>query len=117
MAAEKFDILRLKNARKTHFYTFSMIWATFCTHQNTAICMYFSVASTKPYAQSTNFAQILTRLLPKWEEHLDRLECEQLQLLTGEKGRKFETSSTYIVQHTWRENWSAFTRLKLIPAG
>ena len=30
---------------------------------------------------------------PKWEEHLDRLECEQLQLLTGEKGRKFETSS------------------------
>ena len=31
--------------------------------------------------------------LPKWEEDLNRLECEHLQLLTIEKGPKFETSS------------------------
>ena len=41
------------------FATFSMIWATFCTHQNHCyLCVLFS---SQP--QSTNFEQNLTRSL------------------------------------------------------
>ena len=44
--------------------------------------------------QSTNFEPALYWLdFRSLRSYLDRLECEQLQLLTGEKGRKFETSS------------------------
>ena len=98
---ENLNILRLKDARKTHFCTFSMIWATFCTHLNHCYnIMYFSLASPKVLTLSKIWRGRCTLLawLPKWEEHLDRLECEQLQLLTGEKGRKFETSSA---KDTW----------------
>ena len=76
--------------------------------------MYFSLASLKVLTLSKIWRGRCTLLawLPKWEEHLDRLECEQLQLLTGEKGRKFETSSAKDRLSYSRENWSAFTRLK-----
>ena len=80
-------------ARKTHFCAFSMNWATFYTHQNH--CYLYVLFSSQP--QSTNFEQNLTRLLhfiDFWEGHVDRLEYGQLRLLTGVKGRKFETSST-----------------------
>ena len=43
---------------------------------------------------------------------IDRLECGQLQLLTGVKGRKFETSSTKDTRDIHGEKRSAFTRLK-----
>ena len=44
---------------ETHFWTFSMIWATFCTHQNHCyLCVLFS---SQP--QSTNIEQNLTRSL------------------------------------------------------
>ena len=44
---------------ETHFCAFSMIWATFCTHQNHCyLCVLFS---SQP--QSTNFEQNLTRSL------------------------------------------------------
>ena len=82
---ENLNILQLQDARKTHFPTFSMIWATFCTHLNH--CYLYVLFISQP--KSTNFQQNLTRSLhfigwlPKWEEHLDRLECEQLQLLTA----------------------------------
>ena len=53
---ENLNILRLKDARKTHFCTFSMIWGTFCTHQNH--CYLYVIFSSQP--QSTNFEQNLT---------------------------------------------------------
>ena len=56
---ENLNILRLKDARKTHFCTFSMIWGTFCTHQNH--CYLYVIFSSQP--QSTNFEQNLTRSL------------------------------------------------------
>ena len=69
---------------ETHFWTFSMIWATFCTHQNHCyLCVLFS---SQP--QSTNFEQNLTRSL-----HFI--------------GFTFEVGGAYS-----REKWSAFTRLK-----
>ena len=44
---------------ETHFCTFSMIWATFCTHQNHCyLCVLFSIQP-----QSTNFEQNLTKSL------------------------------------------------------
>ena len=51
--------LWLQGARKHIFCTFSMIWATFCTHQNHCyLCVLFSIQP-----QSTNFEQNLTRPL------------------------------------------------------
>ena len=84
-------------ARKTHFCAFSMIWAAFYIDQNH--CYLHVLFSSQP--QSTNFEQNLTRFAALYRlhfrsgrGHIDRLECEQLRLLTGVKGRKFETSST-----------------------
>ena len=60
MAARKLvNILQLQDARKTHFPTFSMIWATFCTHLNH--CYLYVLFISQP--QSTNFEQNLTRSL------------------------------------------------------
>ena len=54
------NTLRLKDARKTLiFCTFSMIWATICTHQNH--CYSYVLFSSQP--QSTMFEQNLTRSL------------------------------------------------------
>ena len=55
----KFEHLQLQDARKTHFPTFSMIWATFCTHLNH--CYLYVLFISQP--QSTNFEQNLTRSL------------------------------------------------------
>ena len=68
----------------------------FALTKTTAICMYFSVASPKVLTLSKIWRGRCTLLasLSKWEGHIDRLECGQLRLLTGVKGRKFETSST-----------------------
>ena len=56
---ENLNILRLQDARKTYFPTFSMIWATFCTHLNH--CYLYVLFISQP--QSTNFEQNLTRSL------------------------------------------------------
>ena len=48
---ENLNILQLQDARKTHFPTFSMIWATFCTHLNH--CYLYVLFISQP--QSTNF--------------------------------------------------------------
>ena len=56
----------------------------------------------------------LSASLSKWEGHFDRLECGQMRLFTGVKGRKFETSSTKDTRYS-REKRSAFTRLKFQP--
>ena len=56
---ENLNILQLQDARKTHFPTFSMIWATFCTHLNH--CYLYVLFISQP--QSTNFEQNLTRSL------------------------------------------------------
>ena len=110
---ENLEILWLQSAQKTHICAFSMIWATFCTHQNHCyLCVLFS---SQP--QSSNFEQNFTRYLhlspslPKWEGHIDRLESGKVRLLTGVKGCKFETSSTKDTRYS-RDKWSAFTRLK-----
>ena len=61
MAAEKiWTFLRLKDTRKKHFCTLSMIWATFCIHQNHCyFCMFFSVASPKVLTLSKiNFDEV-----------------------------------------------------------
>ena len=46
-------------AQKTHFCTFSVIWATFCTHQN----HYYLYVLFRSQPQSTNLEQNLTRSL------------------------------------------------------
>ena len=99
-------------ARKTYFGAFSTIRATFYIDQNH--CYLHVLFSSQP--QRTNFEENLTRslhfigLLSEWEGHIDRLEYGQLRLLTGVKGRKFETSSTKDTRDIHK--WSAFTRLK-----
>ena len=110
----KFGHFVASGCSQTHFCAFSMIWATFCTHQNHCyLCVLFS---SQP--QTTNFEQKLARSLHFFGftfevgGHIDRLECGQLRLLTGVKGRKFETSSTKDTTRYSREKWSAFTRLK-----
>ena len=92
----KFGHFMASGCSQTHFCAFSMIWATFCTHQTTAICVCFSVASPKVLTLSKIWRGrcTLSASLSKWEGHIGRLECGQLRLLTGVKGRKFETSST-----------------------
>ena len=72
----------------------------FALTKTTAICMYFSVASPKVLTLSKIWRGrcTLSASLSKWEGHIDRLECGQLRLLTGVKGRKFENSST---KDTW----------------
>ena len=81
---------------ETHFCAFSMIWATFALTKTTAICVYFSVSSPKVLTSNKIWRGrcTLSASLSKWEGHIDWLECEQLRLLTGVKGRKFETSSS-----------------------
>ena len=55
----KFGHFMASGCSQTHFCAFSMIWATFCTHQNHCyLCVLFS---SQP--QSTNFEQNLTRSL------------------------------------------------------
>ena len=83
-------------ARKTNFCAFSMIWATFYIDQNH--CYLHVLFSSQP--QSTNFEQNLTRSLHFIGFTFEvggayrPTYFEQLRLLTGVKGRKFETSST-----------------------
>ena len=92
----KFGHFMASGCSQTHFGAFSMTWTTFCTHQNHCyLCVLFS---SQP--QSTNFKQNLTRLLHFIGFTFEvggayrPTECGQLRLLTGVKGRKFETSST-----------------------
>ena len=82
---ENLNILQLQDARKTHFPTFSMIWATFCTHLNH--CYLYVLFISQP--QSTNFEQNLTRSLhfigltsKVSRRHLVRLECCAILQLT-----------------------------------
>ena len=55
-----------------------------------------TVASPKVLTFCKNLQSLCTLLasLSQWEVHPDSVEYRQLQLLAGEKGRKFETSST-----------------------
>ena len=89
------------------FYGFRVLGNTFSWHslwsglhfaltKTTAICVYFSAASPKVLTLSKIWRGrcTLSDSLSKWEGHIDRLECGQLRLLTGVKGRKFETSSS-----------------------
>ena len=79
-----------------------MIRATFALTKTTAF-------SSQP--QSTNFEQnlrgrcTLLASLPKWEEHLDRLECEKLQLLIGANLRP-------VAYEIFARELSAFAMLK-----
>ena len=52
------------------------------------------VISSFEYALTGQIQGDATASVLQWEEHFYRLGCEQLWLLTGERGRKFETSST-----------------------
>ena len=88
---ENLDILWLQGARK-HIFVHSL-WSGlhFALTKTTAICVYFSAASPKVLTLSKIWRgrRTLSASLSKWEGHIDRLECGQLRLLTGVKGRKF----------------------------
>ena len=93
---ENLDILWLQGARK-HIFVHSL-WSGlhFALTKTTAICVYFSLSSPKVLTLSKIWRGrcTLSASLSKWEGHIDWLERGQLRLLTGVKGRKFETSST-----------------------
>ena len=97
MAAEKILIFYGFRTPRKHIFVHSP-WSRlhFALTKTTAICMYFSVASSKVPTLSKIWRGrcTLSASHSQWEEHLNRLEYGQLRLLTGEKGRKFETSST-----------------------